>query len=142
MIGQIGKMDTRIVIQRPASSVDSQGSVIDEWGDLAAVWAESKALTGNESASGNERVATQDYSFKIRHQSALASLATTDRLAWKGAYFDILSAAPMPEGRPDQILITARRSSFVTPVSFFTYLRPDGVSTYRRPDGTSIFNRP
>lgn len=109
MIGQIGKLDTRITLQRPTPSVDAQGSSTNSWAGLATVWAESKAIESGEVTAGNERTATRDYTFKIRYQSALATLAATDRVVWRGSNFDILSAVPLPEGRPDQILITARR---------------------------------
>ena len=60
-------------------------------------------------AKDHERYGSQDYRFTIRHQSALASLSVTDRITWRNRNYDILAVTPMPEGRPDTIIITARR---------------------------------
>lgn len=112
MIGIIGRMDARILIQRPASERDSQGSVIQSWMDRGTVWAKAESLTlatALETTNGNDRTAASEYRFTIRHQSLLNDLATTDRIVWNEANFDILSVTPMPEGRPDHIIITARR---------------------------------
>ncbi|MES2706081.1 MAG: phage head closure protein [Verrucomicrobiota bacterium] len=105
-------MDIRITLQRPAPVPDAQGSVIDSWAGLASVWAKAEAVPSvvtQEAAKDRERHGSQDYRFTIRHQSALESLTVTDRIVWQGKHYDILAAVPMPEGRPDTIIITARR---------------------------------
>lgn len=111
MIPIIGKLDTRIILQRATNATDGQGSVTKTWATLATVWTIAEALTATEATNGNERTAFTDYKFIIRHQDALATLSPADRVQHASINYDILSAVPMPEGRPDQIIITARRKA-------------------------------
>lgn len=106
----IGKLDARITLQRATQSTDDQGSPVDTWADLAAVSARSKALKATEATEGNARSFTSDYEFTVRFWSKLADLSPTDKVKWRDVIFDILAATPMPEGRPNCIIITARRT--------------------------------
>lgn len=108
VIGIIGQLDSRIDLERATTALDSQGSATESWTGFGTVWARAESLAGGESTNGNAREATRDYRFTVRHQTALAALGAQDRIVWGTRIFDILSAVPMPEGRPDRIIITAR----------------------------------
>ena len=107
MIGQIGRLDTRIIIQAATDAVDAQGSVTKTWATVVTVWAAVKILGATETTNGNERSASRDYQFTVRKQSALAAIGAGHRILWDGVYFDISAVQAMPEGRPDYYLITA-----------------------------------
>lgn len=106
-----GRLDQRITLQRATDTPDAQGSTVKTWTDRGTVWARAESIAAAETTQGNARVATQNYRFTIRFQSAMADLNAADRVVWNGLNHDILSAVPMPEGRPDKIIITAQRKA-------------------------------
>ncbi len=117
MIGQIGRLDTRITIQAPTDAVDAQGSPTLTWATIGTVWANVKAMdagmgTANaEATNGHERSAGLIYQFTVRRQASIAATSARHRIQWSGHNFDITAVQPMPEGRPDHLIITAIRKA-------------------------------
>jgi SPP1 family predicted phage head-tail adaptor len=111
MITHIGRFDTRVTLQTPTETVDDQGSTTQTWATTATVWAKIETISATETTNGNERTPVQEYRFTVRYQSTLATFSAGCRIQRDGINYDILSALPMPEGRPDTIQITARRKA-------------------------------
>jgi SPP1 family predicted phage head-tail adaptor len=112
VIGQIGQLDRRIKLQFPRTSADAQGSPVTEWQDTAEVWAKAASLPGaTETTNGNAREAIADCQFVIRYQRSIAGTGPDFRVLFQNQYYDIISIVPDPIGRPDKLIITARRSA-------------------------------
>ena len=60
---KIGRMRYRITIQFPADTVDDYGNAIEDWQDLATVWADIVPVSGREYLTASQ--ATSETTFKI-----------------------------------------------------------------------------
>lgn len=109
MKSAIGKMDARITLQRAVDVVDLQGSVSQQWENVATVWAEVTPVAAAEATNGNARTATTAHTFKIRYQRGFAGLNPIFRIIWNDGIWDISGSTAMPVARPDSIVLTAVR---------------------------------
>lgn len=72
--GNIGAMDTELVIQYPTKTRDSvtNEQLENTWTDFATVWGEKiKDPQSREKFEGDQAVSIQTYSFRIRYLSGL-----------------------------------------------------------------------
>lgn len=99
-----GDLDRRILIQRDAGERDSFGQPVEDWQNVATVWARVRWLSGNESFSegGEQRVARQMVEFTVRWRPGLEPRL---RVVWEGRTYDIVDVAEI--GRREGVSLRA-----------------------------------
>ena len=132
----IGLRDTRITIQRPTQSVDSQGSPSQTWVTLAVAWARVQTLTAKEVTNGTARSSSTETLFSIRYQTILSNLNPRDRIVWGTAVYDIASSLFLPQGRPSEILLTGVLVTDIAAIAATGNLSHDGIT--RTHDGVGV----
>lgn len=103
-----GKMDQRITIERATTLADTFGTPVPSWSAYLSCWAEVRYGTGQERREAAQQVASAPATFRIRYSVAAAGIAEIDRIAHRGATWDIKSVVEL--GRNEGIEITATRS--------------------------------
>lgn len=98
-----GRLDRRIVIERPVSTTDTFGASIQTWTEVATVWASVRQLRGQEYLSAQAGQAEVDAVFKLRYR---ADLTPVMRITYGGANYDIKSISEI--GRREALEIMAR----------------------------------
>ena len=99
---QAGNLNRRITIQQKVSGVDSWGQPVDDWKDLAKVWAWFKAPTGRGTLSAefqaeSGEVSRAQYSIRIRYrEDVTAKMRVVDT---QGRIYDIRQVIPDVAGR-------------------------------------------
>lgn len=63
----IGKMRYRVTLQFPSDGVDDYGNAIDEWADLATIWADIVPISGREYFSAQQAVSETQFKIYIRY---------------------------------------------------------------------------
>lgn len=101
---EIGKLDTRITIQRRATMTDAWGQPTETWADVALVWANVRHLNGIESIKAGADVSVVRSSFRIRHRTGIDAGM---RIVSDGSTYDIEAA--LPGGRREWLDLAAKR---------------------------------
>lgn len=90
---RIGQMRDRITIQRNEPVRDAIGQPIDNWQDIATVWADVRFLNGKEFIAADKETASVNASIRIRKREV-----TTDmRVIYESERYDIVSVLPARE---------------------------------------------
>jgi len=84
-------MNDRITLQRRADGEDALGQPIDDWADIATVWAHVRFQSGAEVLRAGAETSVVRCSIRIR---ARADIDTGARVKFKGKYYGIKSAPP------------------------------------------------
>ncbi len=83
-----GRLNTKIIIESVARSVDSVGDTTDIWSTYATVWAEVRPQSGNEFFKAREVNSELTHVITMRW---IDGITTKMRINNGGAYYDILS---------------------------------------------------
>ena len=81
-----GRLDTRVTVQRPETTRDAWGGVVEGWGLVTSTWASVEPLQGREfiavfsSAAARASGTCRRFGFRLRNAARFASrsLATVD----------------------------------------------------------------
>lgn len=63
----LGKMRYRITLQEPGINQDDYGNIIDDWRDVATVWADIVPVSGREYFGANQQNSETQYKIYIRY---------------------------------------------------------------------------
>jgi SPP1 family predicted phage head-tail adaptor len=92
---RIGQLNKRVLIQRPASGVDSIGQPVGGWATVARVWADIRFASGLQAVLGDAVVSVAKASVRIRkRRDVVASM----RVVHGSRVFDILAVLPDEQG--------------------------------------------
>lgn len=91
-----GGLRQRVTIQNFTTSRTPSGGVIQEWYDVATVWAEVKGISGRELIAAGAEMSEVTFRMWVRYRSDVTSAS---RIIWKqkghdAKAFDIQSAIP------------------------------------------------
>jgi len=100
-----GKLDRRVTLQRFVETRDAYNSPVENWYDIATVWASYEPIRDAEKFRAGETAAGLSARFVIRHSSLVADLNPKDRLTYKGVTYAIVGVKEA-EGRGVGIEIT------------------------------------
>lgn len=102
---QIGKLNERISIVQPISSIDATGGKVTTWTTLVSCWADAQAMAqSDEQMRGEQIVAQNATSFAIHYRDGINEQM---RIIWRNEYYDI--ATINQRGRREQLVIEAYR---------------------------------
>ncbi|MGF6958000.1 phage head closure protein [Paraburkholderia youngii] len=98
-----GGLEQRVTIQRPDVVRESSGEpVVDQWLDVATVWADITPVKGREWLASAEFRPNVTNRIRIRW---LDGIDTTMRVVWGATIFDIEAVLPRALGRADMVLM-------------------------------------
>lgn len=93
---QVGKLQSRITIQRLEDGQDEIGQPVQTWVDVATVWANIRYLSGVETVKSDAPVSVARASIRIRRRTDVHAAM---RVVFGSTVFDILSVLPDEESR-------------------------------------------
>jgi SPP1 family predicted phage head-tail adaptor len=102
---QAGKLDRRICIKRNYPTKDGYNADVDDWRELATVWAARLNISDGERFRAGETMATLSARFQIRWSPSVADVDPRDRIVFEGRTFDIAGVKEL--GRREGLEITA-----------------------------------
>lgn len=85
------KMNDRITLLKRVLSRDAAGQPIDDWPDVATIWANVRFETGAQALRANADISVVRVSIRIRRR---ADADHTFRVRHKGVEYDVKSALP------------------------------------------------
>lgn len=86
-----GKLDRRIILDRPTVTQNSLGEEVTVWVQLARVWASWRRASSNETLAGAEIEASVSDVFEIRYSSQVFDLNPKCRLTYANREYDIVT---------------------------------------------------
>ncbi|KDN13816.1 phage head closure protein [Snodgrassella communis] len=89
-----GKLDKRVLIQRPEISKDEFGGIKKNWVDVGKVWANMSYLSGREFVKNGLDSASSTVSIRVRRNSITAAITPQYRIMYKGSIFNIQAVLP------------------------------------------------
>lgn len=98
-----GRLDRRILIQRPVPVRNDTGEQLTGWADVASVWASFNRKSGTEEQRAEQRSNRQDVEFEIRYR---AGITPTMSVIHDGERYEIDDVGECGEGRRDGLLLT------------------------------------
>jgi len=103
----IGKLDTRVAIEAPATTTGSYGGqTAPDWNEHCKAWAFIRPLTGREyRQSAGAQTATVDHEITIRHRAGITSAMRVRRLRDDKVWYIVV---PLEEPEQRFIRIQAR----------------------------------
>jgi len=106
---QAGRLRDRVTIQSFTTVRDDHGQEIEEWADVATVWAETKGISGRELiAAGVEQAeATIRVWMRYRNTVTAASRLLCITGAFKGCTLEIIGP-PIPNSKRTQLEILCK----------------------------------
>ena len=66
-----GRMDTRVTVQRPETTRDAWGGVVEGWGLVASTWAAVEPLTGRELFAAQATQSETTYRLTTRYMAGV-----------------------------------------------------------------------
>ena len=84
----LGKMRYRITLQEPGINQDDYGNIIDDWRDVATVWADIVPVSGREYFGANQQNSETQYKIYIRY---LAGITPKMRILHNDVEYQILA---------------------------------------------------
>ena len=95
-----GALDKRITIERFTVTTDDYGGEVKAWATYCTAWANVTFGKGDERRQAAQEQASLTATFRVRANATTAAIATTDRIQFDGAAWDIASNVPYKrEGR-------------------------------------------
>ena len=101
-----GKLDRRVVLQRPLDQQDGSGTVTQTWFDAGEVWASRRDLRGREFVAAQALQAEVETLYTIRHAPGLVPSARW-RLVDAGRVYDIAGVAEIGRREGYELRCTA-----------------------------------
>jgi len=92
-----GRLRHRVTVQRNTPTRGDAGGRVDNWADLATVWASIWPLAGKEAVQGRAENAEVTHRVQLRWQSSLADLSPRDRLIFAGRVLEIVGVVNVGE---------------------------------------------
>lgn len=86
-----GELDKRISIERATVTTDGYGGEDKVWTEFCPAWAKVINGRGDERRSAAQENASLAATFRVRANSKTRDVATTDRIVFDGAAWDISS---------------------------------------------------
>lgn len=95
----IGRLDKRITIQRRSATKDSYGQEVNQWVDIATVWANIKPIGGRERLRSMVVESSLTHTVMVRYRESLMppTLADAWRIQYGTRIFNITAAMDMEE---------------------------------------------
>lgn len=85
------KMNDRVTLLKREPGRDAAGQAVENWPDVATIWANVKFETGAQALRANADISVVRVSIRIR---ARADVDSTFRVRYKGIEYDVKSALP------------------------------------------------
>lgn len=85
-----GKLRDRVTLQARQSGADAWGQPIEDWADVATLWAHVRFLSGVEAVKAGAETASATASVRIRP----CAVTTAHRLMIAGKSYDITAVLP------------------------------------------------
>ncbi|KEQ00406.1 Bacteriophage head-tail adaptor [Snodgrassella alvi SCGC AB-598-J21] len=89
-----GKLDKRVLLQRPESSRGSLGGIDRKWIDVGWLWANLSYLSGREFLKNGLNAESCNVSVQIRKSKLTAGISPEWRLVYRGKVFNIQAVLP------------------------------------------------
>lgn len=99
---KIGKLRHRVTLQEYISSKDSFGAEVENWSDMATVWASVEPLSGREYFAAQQVNAEISTKITIRYRAGIKPIM---HVLCKGRIFGILSVLNTEEKNTELILM-------------------------------------
>lgn len=103
-----GRLDRRVTIMRASISTNALNEKVEDFLDIATVWASKEDISDSERIRAQEVAAEITTRFQIRHSAAVADVNPKDRLRCEGRVFDIYGVKELPYHVGFEITATAR----------------------------------
>ncbi len=98
-----GKLDKRILIQKRVVEQDTFGEGLEDWSNLACVWAEIRGISGKEFFESRQEHAEDILEFKIRYRT---DVVETNRIYYNNQYYDVFDVKEI--GRKEGLMLRGR----------------------------------
>lgn len=85
---EIGRLRNRVTLQKHIHDIDPEGFPIDEWRDVATVWAAVSNLSGREFYAAAAVQAENTVSFIVRY---FPGIDTTYKILFRGKQYNIIA---------------------------------------------------
>lgn len=97
----IGRLDKRITIQRRSNTLDAYGQQVNQWTDIATVWANVKPIGGREKLRSMVVESLLSHTVMVRYSEALMppTLADGWRIVYGARIFNVTAAMDVDEAR-------------------------------------------
>ena len=89
-----GKLDKRVLLQRPESSRGDLGGIDRKWIDVGWLWANLSYLSGREFLKNGLNAESCNVSVQIRKSKLTAGISPEWRLVYQGKVFNIQAVLP------------------------------------------------
>lgn len=76
----IGRLNQRVALQQPATTVDALGQRVETWATVADVWAQAQPLRGREFFAAGQVQSEASVRFRMRYRSGVTSAM---RVLWR-----------------------------------------------------------
>lgn len=96
-----GRLDRRVTIEQPTSSVDSWGQPVEGWAAVASVWANIKPVSTREKMRAGALESEITHTVMVRWREAFAAPAAVDswRITYGSRAFRVTGGHCPDEGR-------------------------------------------
>lgn len=97
----IGRLDKRITIQRRSNTLDAYGQQVNQWTDIATVWANVKPIGGREKLRSMVVESLLSHTVMVRYSALLMppTLADGWRIVYGTRIFNVTAAMDLDEAR-------------------------------------------
>lgn len=89
-----GKLNKRVLLQRPDIRKDSLGGSVCKWADVGWLWANLSYLSGREFLKNGLNAASCNVSVQVRKNKLTAGINPEWRFVYQGEIFNIQSVLP------------------------------------------------
>lgn len=97
-----GRLDRRILIQRPVPIRNEHGEQLEGWADVATVWAGFERVSGGEDFAAEQRSNRQLVHFNIRYRPDLNARMT---IVYDGERYQVEDVGELKDGRRREGLV-------------------------------------
>ncbi|MDC9623754.1 phage head closure protein [Xenorhabdus sp. XENO-7] len=101
---QAGRLRNRITLQNFTQARLPSGQKVQEWQDIATVWAEVKHISGRELLASGAALSEATVRVWLRYR---ADITSASRLVFKGQVYDI--QAVIPDGKCTQLELLCKQ---------------------------------
>jgi SPP1 family predicted phage head-tail adaptor len=103
-----GPLDRRLTLRRAAVTTNSLNEPIQNWSDLATVWASKADVSDGERVRAQAIGSSITTRFQVRHSSITATLTPEDRVVCEGREYEITGIKEIGRRVGVEITATAR----------------------------------
>ncbi|WP_417292318.1 phage head closure protein [Desulfovibrio porci] len=101
-----GALRHQVTLQRFVRGQDAYGGPVEEWVDVATVWASLEAMNGREFFASQQTQSEVTQRIRIRY---MPGVAADMRVVHQGTVFNIV--APLPDNRQREIVLMCKELS-------------------------------